>query len=144
MGGTLTFESIGNFSVRSSIADSDGGIFAGTANDAKTSTQDQVSNVDVSTQKGSQQAIDTLDAAIQQINNQRAELGAKTNRFESTVSNLNNVVQNVTDARSQIRDADIAKESAEMTMNNVRQQAASSILTQANQTPQIALQLLGG
>lgn len=144
VGGVVTFESTGEFSVRSNVSEENYGIFAGDANEAQVSGMDSLSNVDVSTYDGSQNAIDTIDAAIQQIDDVRGELGAKTNRFDSTINNLNNVVQNVTDARAQIRDADIAKEASEMTMNNVRQQATSSIMTQANQTPQLALQLLGG
>jgi len=102
-----------------------------------------ISNLDVTTQKGAQNAIDSIDAAISQIDQTKANLGAIQNRFDSTISNLNNVAQNITDARSRIMDADIAKEAAEMTQNNVRQQAAAAVLTQANQNPQLALQLLG-
>ncbi|MDD2468179.1 MAG: flagellin, partial [Desulfobulbus sp.] len=70
--------------------------------------------------------------------------GAIQNRFESTIANLQNVAENLTAARSRIRDADIAQETSEMTKANILQQAGVSILTQANQTPQLALQLLQG
>ena len=102
-----------------------------------------ISNLDVTTKTGAQNAIDSIDAAISQVDQTKANLGAIQNRFDSTISNLNNVQQNITDARSRIMDADIAKEAAEMTQNNVRQQAAAAVLTQANQNPQLALQLLG-
>ncbi len=103
-----------------------------------------ISNLDVTTKTGAQDAIDSIDEAISQVDSTKANLGAIQNRFESTISNLDNVSQNVTEARSRILDADFAKEAAEMTQNNVRQQAAASVLTQANQNPQLALQLLGG
>ena len=103
-----------------------------------------ISTLDMTTQEGANEAIESIDKAIEQIDNEKAALGAYQNRFESTISNLNNVQQNITDARSRIQDADIAKESSEQTMNQVRRQAASSVLAQANQGPQLAMQLLGG
>ena len=103
-----------------------------------------VANIDMSTQEGANNAITALDAAIQQIDTIRGDLGAIQNRFESTIANLENVALNLTDARSRILDADIAKEASEMTQNNVKQQAGAAILAQANQNPQLALQLLGG
>ena len=89
-------------------------------------------------------AIDTIDTAINEVDDTRTTLGATQNRLDSTINNLENASQNLTEAKSRIEDADIAKEAAEQTMNNVRRQAASSVLTQANQSPQLALQLLGG
>ena len=103
-----------------------------------------VGDLDVTTQDGANEAISVIDEAIKQIDNEKAKLGAIQNRFDSTISNLNNVKMNITDARSRIQDADIAKESSEQTMNQVRRQAASSVLAQANQGPQLAMQLLGG
>ena len=72
----------------------------------------------------------------------RGDLGAVQNRFESTISNLQNVSENLSAARSRILDADIAQETSAMTKNNILQQAGVSILAQANQTPQLALSLL--
>jgi flagellin len=89
-------------------------------------------------------AIDRIDSAIEQIDSFRGELGAAQNRFESTITNLNNSVQNLTASRSRIQDADIATQASELTQNNIRRQAAASVLAQANQQQQIALQLLGG
>lgn len=145
VGGQVTFESAGgSFSIRSDVAAESGGLFVGDADQAQTSSLSRISALNVSTAEGAQSAISAIDGAIQQVDSIRGELGALQNRFDSTINNLTNVSQNITEARSRILDADIAKESSEMTMNNVRQQASSSVLAQANQTPQIALQLLGG
>ena len=94
--------------------------------------------------KNANKAIDRIDKAINDLNRFRATLGAIQNRLQSTINNLNNYVQKLTDANSRIVDADIAKESAELTMNNIKRQAAAAILAQANQNPSLALQLLQG
>ncbi|MFT5277758.1 MAG: flagellin [Granulosicoccus sp.] len=88
-------------------------------------------------------AIDDIDAALSGIGSVRADLGALTNRFQSTIRNLSNISENVSGARSQIRDTDFASETAELTRNQIIQQASTTILSQANQRPQAALQLLG-
>ncbi len=98
----------------------------------------------VLTVEAAQKAIDRIDKAIKDLNSFRAKLGAMQNRFQSAINNLNNYVEKLTDARSRIMDADIAKESAELTMNNIKRQAAAAMLAQANQNPSLALQLLGG
>jgi len=116
----------------------------GTVNFSAPDQQGFLNSTDITSVSNSQTAIDRIDQAINDMNGFRATLGATQNRLEATVTNLNNAVENTTAARSRIQDADIAKESAEMTQNNIRRQAASSILAQANQNPQIALQLLGG
>ncbi|MDH2431314.1 flagellin [Pokkaliibacter sp. MBI-7] len=103
-----------------------------------------ISGVDVSTADGASTALATIDAAISAIGGQRADLGAIQNRFDSTIRNLTNIVENVSDARSQIKDTDFASETASLTQNQIVQQASSSILSQANSIPQIALSLLGG
>jgi flagellin len=87
-------------------------------------------------------AISALDGALSTIDTQRGELGAKQNRLESTIANLSNVSENLSAARSRIRDADIAQETSEMTKNNILQQAGVSVLSQANQSSQLALGLL--
>lgn len=71
-------------------------------------------------------------------------MGAVQNRLSSTISNLENVVENASASRSRIRDTDFALETAQMTKNQILQQAGTSILAQANQLPQSALSLLGG
>ena len=85
-----------------------------------------------------------VDAAISNIDAKRADLGAIQNRFQSTIRNLSNISENVSAARSRIRDTDFATETAELTRNQILQQASTTILSQANQRPQAALSLLGG
>lgn len=104
----------------------------------------QMSGTGVATFSASQSAIALIDGAISTIDSVRGDLGAVQNRFESTIANLNNVAENLTAARSRILDADIAQETSQMTKNNILQQAGVAILSQANQTPQLALQLLQG
>ena len=85
-----------------------------------------------------------LDYAIQKINGLRADLGAVQNRFESTIANLSTTTENLSASNSRIRDADFAKESAELARTQVLQQAGLSVLSQANARPQQVLQLLQG
>ncbi|MBF0154809.1 MAG: flagellin FliC, partial [Magnetococcales bacterium] len=88
-------------------------------------------------------AITLVDGALNSVSDIRANLGAMQVRFESVIANLSNVSQNTSGARSRIQDADIAEETATMTKNAIMQQAGVSILAQANQQPQLILQLLG-
>ncbi|MEA9425636.1 flagellin N-terminal helical domain-containing protein [Aeromonas caviae] len=101
------------------------------------------SSISISTQNGAQQVLAAADAMLGVVDSKRAELGAVQNRLDSTIRNQANISENVSAARSRIRDADFATETANMTKQNILQQAASSILAQANQRPQSALQLLG-
>ncbi|MCF2847164.1 flagellin [Pseudoalteromonas sp. ACER1] len=105
---------------------------------------DSVEQVNISTQDGSQDALNVIDAAIAAIDEQRADLGAIQNRFGHTISNLANIHENVSASRSRIQDTDFATETAHMTKNQILQQAGTSILSQANQIPQAAISLLGG
>ncbi|MGF1871548.1 flagellin [Photobacterium indicum] len=102
-----------------------------------------VQNLDVTTVGGSQQAVAVLDNALKQIDSDRANLGASQNRLGHTINNLDNVNENVSASNSRIRDTDFAKETTEMTKNQILSQASSSILAQAKQAPQAALSLLG-
>jgi flagellin len=102
-----------------------------------------VSSVDISSQNGSQSALEVIDAALASIDDQRADLGALQNRFDYTISNLSNIQENVSASRSRIQDTDFAVETAELTKNQILQQAGTSILAQANQLPQAALSLIG-
>lgn len=102
-----------------------------------------VSTVDISTVTGASSALTAIDTAISSIGAQRAELGALQNRFQSTIRNLSNISENVAGARSRVRDTDFATETAELTRNQIIQQASLSVLSQANQRPQTALSLLG-
>ncbi|MFC0050203.1 flagellin N-terminal helical domain-containing protein [Rheinheimera tilapiae] len=88
-------------------------------------------------------ALAKVDSAIKAIDGKRADLGAIQNRFQSTIRNLSNVVENVSGARSRIRDTDFAKETAELTRAQILQQASTTVLAQANTRPQSALSLLG-
>ena len=97
---------------------------------------------DVSTADSAQDVLANIDSFIAIVDSKRSELGAIQNRLESTIRNQSNVTENVSDARSRIRDTDFATETAAMTEQNILQQASQSILSQANQRPQIALQLL--
>ena len=98
----------------------------------------------VTNQSQAQLTIGNIDSMIQVIDSKRAELGAVQNRMESTIRNQANIQENESDARSRIRDTDFAEETAALTANQILQQASQTILTQANQRPQIALALLGG
>ncbi|MBU4395407.1 MAG: flagellin, partial [Proteobacteria bacterium] len=144
VGGEVTFYSTGTFNVSSTINGGVGSLFDSTAGVANASTLDSVDDVDISTVEGASDAIRTIDGAISQIDTIRGNLGAIQNRFESTISNLQNVSENLSAARSRILDADIAQETSAMTKSNILQQAGVAILAQANQTPQLALQLLQG
>ncbi len=111
-----------------------------------TTTMDQtglsLTAIDIDTASEAQAAITAIDNALSTVNGVRADLGAKQNRFSSTIRNLENVSENVSASKSRIMDADFAKESASLARNQVLQQASSSMLAQANQQPQIALSLL--
>ncbi|GAC27173.1 flagellin [Brumicola pallidula] len=98
----------------------------------------------VATPGDASRALAQIDTAIEIINGKRADLGAVQNRFQSTIRNLSNVSENVSAARSQIRDTDFAKETSELTRAQIIQQASTTILSQANQRPQAALSLLQG
>lgn len=102
-----------------------------------------LSNLSVSSVGGASAALASIDSAIKTIDSARADLGALQNRFQSTIRNLSNIVENVSAARSQIRDTDFAKETAELTRAQILQQASTTILSQANTRPQTALSLLG-
>ena len=106
------------------------------------SSFDSVTDVNLSTQQGAQNALAVIDGAIAAIDLQRGNLGAIQNRLLSTISNLQNVAENVSAARSRIQDADFAAETANLTRASILQQAGTSVLAQANALPQQALALL--
>ena len=109
-----------------------------------TSTILGVTAVNIATQTGAGDAIATIDSAIGTVAGTRGQLGAVQNRFESVISNLNNVSENLSASRSRILDADIAQETSNLTKMNILQQAGVAILAQANQVPSLALSLLQG
>lgn len=98
---------------------------------------------DVLSAENASTILDNVDSAISAIGILRADLGALQNRFQSTIRNLSNISENVSAARSQIKDTDFATETANLTRNQIIQQASTTVLSQANQRPQAALQLLG-
>ncbi|MCC5855615.1 MAG: flagellin FliC [Idiomarina sp.] len=102
-----------------------------------------IADLSISTNAGAASALEFLDNAISTIGAARADLGAIQNRFQSTIRNLSNISENVAAARSRIMDTDFAMETAELTRNQIIQQASTTILGQANQRPQAALSLLG-
>ncbi len=142
--GVIEFSSPDSYTVSSSVDNTAGSILNVAANTNVIPPMEEVTTVDISDVNGANDAIKIIDAALSKIDAQRGDLGALQNRFESTIANLQNVAENLTAARSRIRDADIAQETSEMTRSNILQQAGVSILTQANQSPQLALQLLQG
>ena len=99
-------------------------------------------DLDVSDFSGSQRAIEIVDKALTAVSSSRAEMGAIQNRFTSTIANLATTSENLSASRSRIRDADYAKETAEMTRTQILQQAGTAMLAQANQVPQNVLSLL--
>ncbi|MFT5788875.1 MAG: flagellin [Shewanella sp.] len=109
------------------------------ADDSKVAS---VNDIDLTTEVGAQSAISVIDDAISQIDSQRADLGAVQNRMNFTINNLSNIQTNVSDARSRIQDVDFAKETAELTKQQILSQTSSAMLAQANQLPQAALSLL--
>ena len=100
-------------------------------------------HINLSSADSSQTAIDKIDTLIKKVDSFRADLGAAQNRLESTISNQENVIENVSDARSRIKDVDYASETAKMAQQQILQQASTSMLSQANQKNSIALNLLG-
>ena len=100
-------------------------------------------NNDVLTETNASALLTSVDNAISAIGGLRADLGALQNRFQSTIRNLSNISENVSAARSRIKDTDFATETAELSRNQILQQASTTILAQANQRPQAALSLLG-
>ncbi len=101
-----------------------------------------VATVDISTAAGAQNAISTIDSALATVNASRANLGAIQNRFTAVVTNLQTTSTNLSSAKSRITDTDFAAETANMTRNQILQQAGTAMLAQANALPQSVLSLL--
>jgi len=119
------------------------GAFAGTVSTEGTAVGANADDsLDFTTQQGCRDAITTIQAAYDKVAKNRAQLGAVQAQMESTIRNLANVVENTTAARSRIQDADFAAETAALTRAQMLQQAATSILAQANAQPQSVLELL--
>ena len=101
-----------------------------------------INGANVSTADKASGTIETVNKAIEKVSTQRANLGAVQNRLEYTISNLDNTAENLTSAESTLRDVDMAKEMMEFSKNNILNQAAQAMISQANQQPQNVLQLL--
>jgi len=99
-------------------------------------------NLDISTFAGSQKALQIVDQALTAVNSSRADMGAIQNRFSSTIANLSTTSENLSASRSRIRDADYARETAELTRTQILQQAGTAMLSQANSSTQSVLSLL--
>ena len=117
------------------------GLTAGTTA-ASAGTAVQMEDLNISTFVGAQRAISITDKALTTINSARADMGAIQNRFSSVIQNLQTASENLSASRSRIRDADYAKETAELTRTQILQQAGTAMLAQANQLPQNVLSLL--
>ncbi len=133
--GQVTFDSDKSFSVVGDAGET-------VTNATEASVLNSVNNLDVSSVAGANLALATVDAALNTVNNQRAKFGAIQSRFGSTIANLATNSENLSAARSRIRDADFAKETAELTRNQILQQAGTAMLAQANVAPQNVLTLL--
>ncbi|MBL0608965.1 MULTISPECIES: flagellin [Aeromonas] len=158
-GGTFQVGADANQTISFSLSQADGFSISGIAAAANTSITTatgatvllsaifvggSAGGISISSQSNAQNVLAATDAMLAIVDGKRAELGAVQNRLDSTIRNQANISENVSAARSRIRDADFATETANMTKQNILQQAASSILSQANQRPQSALQLLQG
>jgi flagellin len=138
--GGVKLNSSENFTIAGSTSDL-GGIATKTYT---TSLDYAISLIDLSTQTGADDALASLDAAVYQINTTRSQLGAIQSRVSLVIMNLTTTVENLSASESRIRDVDFAEETSVLTRNSILTQAATAILAQANQLPQLALQLLGG
>ncbi|MFA0401513.1 flagellin [Vibrio splendidus] len=102
-----------------------------------------VNDIDVTSVAGANEAVSVIDGALKSVDSNRASLGAFQNRFDHAISNLDNINENVNASKSRIKDTDYAKETTAMTKSQILQQASTSILAQAKQSPSAALSLLG-
>ena len=140
--GQVTFTSTQTFSVNSAkIGATEVGFFSDTANAADL---ESVADIDLSTAESSAEAITVIDVALQKISQARGNLGAMSNRLDSTISNLTNISGSVQAAKSQVMDADFAAESTQLARGQILSQAATAMLAQANSSKQGVLSLLRG
>ena len=144
MTGELSFQSPNGFTISSDATNlaSGGSVLDVVADTAVSSLLVAVSTVEIGTVAASLTSLDVIDQALQSISDTRAQLGAIQNRLSSTISNLGNISENTTAARSRIQDTDFASETAELSRNQILQQAGIAMLSQANAAPQNVLSLL--
>ncbi|GIZ52697.1 flagellin N-terminal helical domain-containing protein [Noviherbaspirillum aridicola] len=140
--GLVTFDSEKSFSAVQ--ADSGTNILGAIGAVTTNSKLNKVSEVDVSTFNKAQEAIKTIDSALNMINGERAKFGALQSRFASTITSLQTSSENLSAARSRIQDTDFAAETASLTRSQILQQAGTAMLAQANSLPNSVLSLLRG
>ena len=141
---TISVDLTGTLSIATGSNASDLGFTTGVIGTAGTGyAEKRISTLNIATASGSNDAIQTVDFALTQIGKVRGSLGAVQNRFTSAISSLQVASENISAARSRIKDTDVAQETAELTRNQILLQAGVSVLAQANQLPQIALSLIG-
>jgi len=149
--GTLRLSDTASFTVRTETTDggttavvtTEGYFESGTIAQADSSLS-AVSSIDIGTTAGAKTAIDIFDGAMRMVATQRGELGAISNRIDSTVSNLTNIVTNLESGRGRIEDADFAAETTSLAKSQILQQASTAMLAQANASKQNVLSLLQG
>lgn len=140
--GNLTLQSENNFEIRGAGSSTLVGFQSTGQGVYGVNSTYSMSAVNVSLRDTAVEAIDIVDLALEHVSSQRAKLGALQNRLQSTVNNLNVTAENLSASRGRIQDADFAAEAAQLSRNQIIQQAGVSILAQANLQPQIALSLL--
>ena len=129
------------FALTSTVADNFFGD-SGATDTAYQSSLEKVGDIDLGSMTGAQKALDVIDGAIDMVNTQRADLGAISNRLDQTVNNLTNIVENTSASKSHIKDANFAAETSKLTKAQILNQAATSMLAQANASKQTVLALL--
>ena len=139
--GEVQLSSSQAFAVTSTVADDFFGT-SGTTDTAYQSSLEKVGDIDLGSMVGAQKALDVIDGAIDMVNTQRADLGAISNRLDQTVNNLTNIVENTSASKSHIKDANFASETSKLTKAQILNQAATSMLAQANASKQTVLALL--
>jgi flagellin len=139
--GFATSNISGTIQLRSKTAFSISGADVGNLNLASTTgslTTDNVQTLSIATKADANTAILTVDAALSQLNEKRTSIGAQVNRLNSVVNSLSSISENVAASNSRILDADCTSETASLTRTQVLQKASATVLSQANQTPQLA------
>jgi flagellin len=140
MSGQITYESPNVFTITSgATVASDKALFRDAPPSA---TLLRISDIDVLSVMNSQRLLSAVDGALRRIDAEKGDLGATMNRMEHTIDNLSNIVMNTKVARGRKEDADMAAESIELSKSRILQQAATSMLSQANKTMQSVLELL--
>ena len=124
--GSIKLTSAETFDLTATAAKMFGG--SGSSATSFNSSLSSVGAINIGTVAGAESALDVIDGAINKINDQRSSLGAVSNRLDKTINNLTNIVENTTESRSHINDADFAAESAALARNQVLTQAATTIL----------------